>query len=152
MSKNTFLSSRLINLINSDKTVTSTFASSPPGTSVHSVAESLHSKQSPHQSYDSRSSSAAEQGRQCGETTESTGSLNKVLEKLHMKSTDSDASKKYTDGSTKSQKYDKDVDNPAKEQWNSMRKLNPQELEEVRSYGKWGGVAPSDLFLNVSQV
>jgi hypothetical protein len=145
MSGTTFIPANLVQLIKSDQTVTTAYATAPPGTSIQSVAEHLYGKQH-HQHH----SLAADEAKEHETGDKSTGGATSLLEKLHLKKTDvGDA---HSHGTIDAQHVhkDKDVENPAADQYRAMRLLSAEELQEVKGYGRWGGSKPSDLFLNVS--
>jgi hypothetical protein len=147
----TFLPSHLIKLLNSPHTVTSTYAQSSQETTVQSVAEQLYGKHHHHSPHSLTSDESREH-----EGHKESG-LNKVLEKLHLKKDDNGVEQKLSSNEKgtidrEHVKKDKDVENPAADQWAAMRLLSPAELQEVRGYGNWGGSEPSELFLNVGQV
>lgn len=123
-----FLPSHLYSLLTSPTpSVTSTFAASPPGTSIQSVAEKLYGPLG--HVHHSLAKDEEKEGTNVGK-------LDKILDKLHLKSEGSEEEhgRSYS----------------AKDQYQSMRALTPAELEQVRECGQWGNSKPSEPFLNVS--
>jgi hypothetical protein len=143
-SQASFLPERLIQLINSPQTVTSTYATSPQGTAIQAVAEKLYGKHHHHAPH----SLSSDQTREHEAKDESSGGLSKILGRLHLKTSKETSDTKGT-VDEEHVKKDKDVTNPAADQWAAMRWLDERELEGIRKCGNWGGSQPSDLFLNV---
>ena len=123
-----FISPKLVSLINNPQSVSTALAQSPHA-SVKDVAEklygSMHHASAPH----SLSQDEEKEG-------DKVSTVDKMLDKLHLR--------KAHEGST----HDKDDKNPAADQWDAMRVLNPQEIEQVASLGKFGS-KPGELFTNV---
>ena len=128
-----FIPEKLYSLLTASNTVTVALAASPTQ-SVQGVAEPLFGKHHGHAHHSLHSDEAAEH-----EHSSDGGAMEKVLGKLHLShSGNSELAK------------DKDVNNPAADQWAAMRPLRAEELEQIKSCGKWGTAQPSELFLNVS--
>lgn len=137
----TFITPHLATLLTSTDSVSSALAIDPDK-AVHEVAEALYGKRhgSAHHSL------PADEAKEGNKDKEKSGGLTKVMEKLHLMKTKTEADA-TAEGN---EKHDKDRKNPAADQWVAMRRLSEGELREVAGYGKWGNAQPGELFLNVS--
>lgn len=137
----TFLTPKLAAPLTSTDSVSSALAITPTK-AVHEVAEALYGKRhgSAHHSL------AADEAKEGNTDKEKSGGLTKVMEKLHLMKTKTEADA-TAEGK---EKHDKDRKNPAADQWLAMRRLSEGELREVAGYGNWGNAQPGELFLNVS--
>jgi len=138
----TFLPPKLLNLFKPNSpNVLSTMASTSTA-SIESVAEHLFGPHHKHAHHSTHSDEVKEH-----DEGQSGGTMDQLMGKLHLiKSGGGEGQEQFAGGEGK----DKDVENPAVDQWRSMRVLRGGELEEIRQCGQWGLAQPSDLFLNVS--
>lgn len=136
-----FLPKKLFSLLtNETPTVTSSLASSPSA-SIDSVATHLYGK---HHGAAHHSLHADEAKEGDTKDSRSGGTLDKFMGKLHLSKSHEATESPQGEGK------DKDVTNPAADQWASMRALRANELEEIKRCGQWGAAQPSELFLNVN--
>lgn len=125
---NSFISPQLASLLTAHSTTVTQELAKDTSQPVHKVAERLFGKhKSSHVPYDSENGSE-----------ERKGGLKKLLNKL-----------KLNHGDDGEQSGVGEKEHPS-EQRSTIRRLTPEELQEVAKYGKWGSDQPSELFLNVS--
>lgn len=122
-----FLPAHLARLISSPgTTITAGLASAPPGTKISTVAEHIR---------------GLADAAQAGGTTQEPSKMDKLLDKLHIKSVDKETT------------ADGDYQHSEPDSWQSdrMRPLTAAQADEVLRAGSWGQARPSELFLNVRQ-
>lgn len=124
------LSRQLIDHIHNPASVTSEYAVSPSGTSVHQVAEKLYPHEAHHHEPVKEQTDPSDQSK-----------LDKVLNKLHI----------GHDSPAKSDKW-AHQHGAAWEQWQRMKQPTADDLEIIKSCGQWGSAQPSELFLTVSKL
>lgn len=140
--QSSFLPAALYKQIHSADSVTAALALSSAESPVSEVATRLYG---PHHGHAHHTLHKDEER----EHDASSGGVKSLLEKLHLSKSNDEQSAADTDKTPAEQKQ---VHNPADDQWQAMRLLSSTELEEVKQCGKWGAAQPTELFLQVRQV
>lgn len=131
-----FLPPKLLSLLTNPSSTVTTSLALNPGSSIEEVASHLYGKHHG-RAHHSLHEDQVKEG-------ESGGKMDRIMEKLHLSKSHEKEEIQQWEGK------DKDQTNPAADQWRAIRMLGPQELEEVKKCGQWGGAEPSELLLNVS--